>query len=145
MIGDRKLLRFAFENYCCADSLIEVWFATGQALNKTRDEYPLARAIVSLLAGVLEAILADRLPQCRGLTLGGLLFEAHKNGLLQIGSRLSTLSSLTLHLRKYIHPERDALRENYFIDINTARGCKAALDWTITELLRQQRPPIAAE
>ena len=80
----------------------------------------------------------------RGDTLGKLLTEAHKRTILKVGTRLSALSSLMLHLRNYVHADRDSLRTDYFIDINTAKGCKVALDWVIAEMLQERRSsPIA--
>ena len=38
------------------------------------------------------------------------------------------------YLRKHIHPDRDAEREDYFIDINVAQGTKAALDFALNEI-----------
>jgi len=45
------------------------------------------------------------------------------------------LSSMMLYLRNHVHPDRDAARTAYFIDINVAKGCKVALDWVIADLL----------
>jgi hypothetical protein len=138
LLKDGKLAAFGMENYYCAESLLQMFFLQGQGINKARDEYPLARAIVGLLAGVLEAFLVERLPDLKSPTLGGLLSKAHERGVLKVGTRLSTLSSLMLHLRNYIHADLGSLRTEYFIDINTAKGCKAALDWVIAEMLQQQ-------
>ena len=139
LITDRGLCAFGIENYYCAESVLQTFFLQGQAIVKTRDEYPLARAIVAMLAGVLEAFLIDRLPQTRGVPLGRLLREAHEKGVLRVGTRLSLLSSLMLHLRNYVHADRGSVQKDYFIDINTAKGCKAALDWVIAEMLQEQR------
>jgi hypothetical protein len=42
-----------------------------------------------------------------------------------------------LHLRNYVHADLSSKRAEYFIDINTAKGCKAALDWVIAEMLQK--------
>jgi hypothetical protein len=136
LLKDEKLAAFGIENYYCAESLLQMFFLEGQAINKARDEYPLARAIVGLLAGVLEAFFVERLPDIKSPTLGRLLREAHEREVLNLGTRLSALSSLMLHLRNYIHADLGSLRTEYLIDINTAKGCKAALDWVIAEMLR---------
>ncbi len=61
LIGDDGLRVFAGENYRCAQDLLE-WAETtsGNSFLST-NEYPLARAVVGLYGGVLEAILADKL------------------------------------------------------------------------------------
>jgi len=138
LIKDRDLCAFAMENYYCADSLIQTFFLQGQAINKARDEYPLARSVVGLLGGVLEALLVERLPSLTGPTLGRLLSEAHNNGIVPAGSRLSALASIMLHLRNYIHADLGSRRTEYLIDINTAKGCKIALDAALNELLQMQ-------
>jgi hypothetical protein len=143
LIGDRNLCAFAIENYCCAESLLQGFFLQGQAIVKTRDEYPLARAIVAMLGGVLEAFMIDRVPEMRGVPLGKLLRKAHENSVMKVGTKLSVLASLMLHLRNYVHADRGSVQTDYFIEINTAKGCKAALDWVIAEMLRQG-PTIAA-
>ena len=137
LLKEQRLSAFAMENYYCADSLIQIFFLQGSAIDKARDEYPLARAIVGLLAGVLEAFFMERQPDLNAPTLGRLLTEAHARGLLRVGTRLSALSSLMLHLRNYIHADLGSKRAEYLIDINTAKGCKAALDWVIAEMLQQ--------
>ena len=136
LISHRGLLRFASENYFCAEDLLELFFVQNSGIDKLRNEYPLARAIVGLLGGVLEAILADRLPNARGEPLGRLIEQGHEQGVIQVGTRLAALSSLMLYLRNHIHADRDASQIEYFIDINVAKGCKVALDWVISELLQ---------
>jgi hypothetical protein len=133
LLSEHDLCAFAIENYYCAESLIHMYFTEGQTIDRARDEYPLARSIVALLGGVLEAFLVERLPDMKNPTLGGLLGEAHTRGVMHVGTKLSALSSLMLHLRNYLHA--DLQRTDYLIDINTAKGCKAALDWVIAELL----------
>ena len=135
LIQNRNLCRFAIENYFCAITLLEMFSLQNQHIDKHRDEYPLARAIVGLLGGVLEAILADRLPASKSKTLGTLIRQAESEGVIETGSILGALSSLMLYLRNHIHADRDANRTEYFIDINVAQGCKIALDWLINQLL----------
>jgi hypothetical protein len=136
IIQDRSLARFAIENYFCAERLIEAFFVPGTLLSRFTDEYPLSRGIVGLFGGVLEAILADRLPAARGQPLGTLIKEAHTQGIIKVGTKLAALSSMMLYLRNHVHPDRDAKRTAYFIDINVAKGSKVALDWVIADLLR---------
>src|ERR1700677_2629816 len=62
VIQDKSLLSFAIENYFCAENLIEMFFVQGPHFSRHTNEYPLARAIVGLFAGVLEAMLADKIP-----------------------------------------------------------------------------------
>jgi hypothetical protein len=138
LMKNQDLRAFAIENYYCGESLIQMFFLEGQAISKARDEYPLSRAVVGLLAGVLEALLVERLPDVKRPTLGGLLTKAHERNVLEKGTRASALSSLMLHLRNYIHADLGSQRTDYFIDINTAKGCKVALDWALAELLQQQ-------
>jgi hypothetical protein len=136
LIEERDLLRFAIENYYCALDLLELFFLENQHIDRIRDEYPLSRAIVGLFGGVIEAILASRL-QARGRTLGQLINEGHSQGLIRVGTRLAALCSLILYLRNHVHADRAANQSEFFIDINVAKGCKAAMDWTISELLQQ--------
>ena len=136
LISHRGLLRFAIENYYCAENLLEVYFAQNRFIAGHTGEYPLARAIVGLLAGVLEAILADRLPNVRSKTLGGLIAEASKGGIIQVGTKVAALSSLMLYLRNFIHADRQAGQFEYFIDMNVANGCRVALDWAISDMLQ---------
>jgi hypothetical protein len=138
VIQDKSLTRFAIENYFCAERLIELFFVSGAHISRFTDEYPLSRSIVGLFGGVLEAILADRLPNVRGRPLGNLITEAKDNGIIKVGTKLAALSSMMLYLRNHVHPDRDAARTAYFIDINVAKGCKVALDLVIADLL----PPI---
>jgi len=136
LIRDQSLNRFAIENYFCAEHLIELFHIAGAHLSQQTDEYPLARAIVGLFGGVLEAILTDKLPNSGGHTLGALVREAHATGIIKVGTKLAALSSMMLYLRNHIHADRDASRKAYFIDINVAKGCKVALDWVIADLLQ---------
>lgn len=135
IMQDKNFTRFAIENYFCAERLIELFFISGAHFSKFSDEYPLSRSIIGLFGGVLEAILADRLPHVRGNTLGLLIKEAKDAGIIQLGTKLGALSSMMLYLRNHVHPDRDATRTAYFIDINVAKGCKVALDWVIADLL----------
>jgi hypothetical protein len=135
MIQDKSLVRFAIENYFLAERLIEMFFVSGPHLSRNTDEYPLSRSIVSLFGGVLEAILADKLPAARSKPLGVLIREAKDANIVKVGTKLAALSSMTLYLRNHVHPDRDAARTAYFIDINVAKGCKVALDWVIADLL----------
>lgn len=136
LIKDKDLCRFAIENYFCGDELINLLITERPSSLKTQHEYPMSRAIIGLLAGVLEAILADRVPPtARGSPLGGLIREAYSRGVIGKGSRLAALSSLMLYFRNHLHADRDAQRDAYFIDLNVARGCKASLDWVLSEML----------
>ncbi len=137
LVTDRGLTRFAIENYFCAEHLLELFSLQGQHIDKHTDEYPLARAIVGLVAGVLEATLADRLPEVRGKTLGGLITEAHKRGIIHPGTKLGSVSSLMLYLRNHIHAGVESTRREFFIDINVAKGCKVALDLALNEMLQE--------
>ena len=140
LISDKNLARFAMENYFCAEHLLEMFHLQGQHIVKHSDEYPLSRAIIGLLAGTLEAVLVDRLPGAEGKPLGGLVTEAQKKGIIQVGTTLAALSSLMLYFRNHIHPDREISQKDYFIDINVAKGCKCGLDWAVSELLRKNRP-----
>ena len=134
---DKKLIRFAIENYFCAESLLEMFFIAGAPIVKSRDEYALARAIIGLIGGTLEAVLLDKLSSESGeqkLTLGALVNEAHLQRKLSPGTTLAALSSLMLYLRNHVHPEREIAQQDFFIDINVAKGCKVALDWAINEM-----------
>ncbi len=139
LMGDKDLCRFAIENYYCGEELIRFVIAEAPASFRNQHDYPLARAIVGLLAGVIEAILADRLPSLHQPTLGQLMREAYAIAIIQKGSRLAALCSLMLYLRNHVHPDRDVQRNSYFVDMNVARGCKAALDWVLTEMLQTPR------
>lgn len=135
IMHDKNLTRFAIENYFCAEHLIELFFVSGAHIPRFTDEYPLSRSIVGLFGGVLEAILADQLPNFRGGTLGTLITEAKNADIIRVGTKLGALSSMMLYPRNHVHPDRDAARTAYFIDINVAKGCKVALDWVIADLL----------
>jgi hypothetical protein len=135
LIKDDKLRRFAGENYFCTENLLVMFTRTNQHIDKHNDQYPLGRAIVGLIGGVLEAMWLDRLPGVRVKTLGGVLREAHQKGVLQPDTKIAALSSLLCFMRNHVHPDRDAQRLNYFIDMNVAKGCKVALDMAIADLL----------
>jgi hypothetical protein len=137
LIKSDALRRFAGENYFCTQNLLEMFTLQRQNIDKVNDQYPLARAIIGLVGGVLEAIWVDRMPpSVMGKTLGTILTEAHKQGILKLDTRIAALSSLLLFMRNHVHPGRDIKRQRYFINMDVAKGCKAALDWTISELLR---------
>jgi hypothetical protein len=136
LIQDPSLTRFAIENYFCAEHLIESFHIAGTHISGRDDEYALARAIIGLFGGVLEAILADKLPSFRGHTLGVLIREAHAKEIIRVGTKLAALSSMMLYLRNHIHADRDANRRAYFVDIHVAKGCKVALDWVIADILQ---------
>jgi len=125
------------------DSEVRAAYQIACLLNKARDEYPLSRSVVALLAGVLEAVFAGRIPDLRAPTLGKLLSKAHEIGVLQPGSRVSALSSLVLHLWNYIHADLGSRRTEYLIDISTAKGCKVALDWALAEMVEWNRGAIS--
>lgn len=135
-IQDKNLVRFAIENYFLAERLIEMFFVSGPHFSRHTDEYPLSRAIVGLFGGVLEAILADRLPTARSKPLGTLIRKARDANIIKVGTKLAALSSMMLYLRNHLHADRDAARTAYFIDINVAKGCKVAMDWVIADLLK---------
>lgn len=134
LIKNDCLRRFAGENYYLAQELLErVSFESGRSLLLLH-QYPLARSIIGLYGGALEALLLDRLPQANGKPLGQLIDEAHNADVLQLGTKLTALATLMLYFRNHIHPGRDFVRTDYFIDINVAKGIKIALDWVITDL-----------
>lgn len=139
LIREEELVRFAAQNYSCAQNLLELFVLENQHIDRSRDEYPLSRAIVGLFGGVVEAILASRLT-ARGKTLGGLIKAGHTAGLIRVGTRLAALCSLILYLRNHVHADRAASQTEFFIDMNVAKGCKFALDWVISELLQQNEP-----
>jgi hypothetical protein len=137
LIKSDALRRFAGENYFCTENLLVMFTLEGQHIDKINDQYALARAIVGLVGGVLEAIWLDRMPPAAmGKTLGSILAEAHKQGILKLDTRIAALSSLLCFMRNHVHPGRDIKRQHYFINMEVAKGCKAALDWTISELLK---------
>jgi|SRR4051812_26359989 hypothetical protein len=133
LIGDRDLCRFAIENYFSAEALI-LFLHTEASSSFRQHEYPLSRSIVGMLGGVIEAILVARVQVTGKPTFGAVLNEAISTGFIKSGSRLAALCSLLLYFRNHIHPDRDIHRKEYFIDLNVARGCKAALDWAIREI-----------
>jgi len=137
LIKSDPLRRFAGENYFCTENLLVMFTLQGQHIDKVNDQYPLARAIMGLIGGVLEAIWLDRMsPSAMGKTLGAILTEAHKQGVLKLDTRIAALSSLLCFMRNHVHPGRDIKRQHYFINMEVAKGCKAALDWAISELLK---------
>ncbi|MGH9556747.1 MAG: hypothetical protein ACRD2Y_13090 [Terriglobales bacterium] len=66
LIRDDALRRFAGENYFCAEHLLQLFTLQGQHIDKHNDQYPLGRATIGLIGGVLEAVWLDRLPSVRG-------------------------------------------------------------------------------
>jgi len=135
LIRDNALRQFARKNYFCAEHLLELFTLQGHPIDKHNDQYPLGRATIGLLGGVLEAIWLDRLPSSRGRPLGGLLTEAYKKGVLKLDTKIGCLSSLLCFMRNHVHPDRDIQRLDYFIDMNVAKGCKVAIDMAIGDLL----------
>jgi hypothetical protein len=141
LMKDDGLRRFAGENYFCAQSLLE-WVETdsGHAFLLT-NEYPLARVVIGLYGGVLEAMLAEKLASKGRQTLGNLINEAYAQGHLVPGTRLCALATILLYFRNHIHANREVNRTEYFIDLHVAKGLKAAIDLVIAELLA---PPTAS-
>lgn len=137
LINNQGFRRFAIENYMCAQDLLE-WVETksGRSFVLT-NEYPLARALIGLYGGVLEALLADKLGIRDRETLGALINRAYEEGLLPLGSRICALASIVLYFRNHIHPNKDIARTEYFINLNVARGLKAAMDLVITDLVAE--------
>lgn len=136
LMHDKGLIRFAIENYFFAERLIEMFYISGSHICRATDEYPLARTAIGLYGGVLEAILRDRLPNAKcNSPLGALILEANNAGVIKVGDKLAALSSMMLYLRNHVHPDRDAARTDYFIDINVAKGCKIALDLVVADML----------
>lgn len=137
LIKNPQFVRFAIENYNCGIHLIEAFVHNDTHINTHSDEYPLARAVVGLFAGVIEAVLLDRIPHSGAKPLGTLITIGYEKGLIEPGTKLGTLCSMMNYLRKHVHPDRDAKREDYFIDINVARGTKAALELALIEILNR--------
>jgi len=137
LIENDGLRRFAGENYFCAQDLLEMFTVEGQHIDKINGRYPLGRATVGMIGGVLEAIWLDRLPGIQKGTLGQLLRLAYEKGVLQPDTNLAALSSLLVYMRNHLHPGLDVQRLQYFIDMNVAKGCKVALDMSISDLLKQ--------
>jgi hypothetical protein len=135
LIKNNSMRVFAGESYFCAERLLTMFTLEGQHIDRNNDQYPLGRATVGLIGGVLEAIWLDRLTGVQKGTLGQILKTAHEKGLLQPNSRLAALSSLLCFMRNHLHPGLDVRRLHYFIDMNVAKGCKIALDITISDLL----------
>jgi hypothetical protein len=136
LMSDQGLTAFAVENYFCAEELIRMQVTQGAAL-RNQHEYPLARVIVGLYGGVLEAILRDRLSTRIGkkASLGKAIDEGYSQGVIVPGSRLAALCSVLLYMRNHLHPGVNVQRTDYFLDFNVARGCREALDRVIYELL----------
>ncbi len=134
IMRDKQLIQFAIENYFCAEEMLVEVTLEGRQAFRDLHQYAYARAVASLLGGVLEAIMAD-ITGIHGLTLGGILNDAYQKGFMPTGSRLAALGSLMLYLRNHIHADRAASRTEYWIDLNVARGFKAALDSVITQMV----------
>ena len=144
LIADDDLRVFAGDNYNCAQLLLEhVSTDSGRSFVVT-NEYAVARAIVGLYGGVLEALLADKLPAARDRSLGQLINEAYEQGFLVLGTKLCALCTIIWYFRNYVHANRSASRTAYFVDINVAKGLKVATDAAISELLLVQRVPFTA-
>ncbi|MFI5116858.1 MAG: hypothetical protein ACHP8B_09180 [Terriglobales bacterium] len=141
LIADDALRVFAGENYMCAQSLLE-WVETngGRSFILTY-EYPLARAMVGLYGGVLEALLADKLSSADNKTLGQLIEDAYKQGYISIGTKLCALCTIILYFRNHVHANRTASRTAYFVDLNVAKGLKVATEVVISELIKQAAEP----
>jgi hypothetical protein len=137
LIADDGLRLFAGENYMCAQSLLE-WVDTDGGNNFIQtNEYAFARVVVGLYGGVLEALLADKLPSTKNKTLGLFLNDAYQQGHLGLGTRLCALCTIILHFRNNVHANKTASRTEYFVDRNVAKGLKVAIDVVISELLKQ--------
>jgi hypothetical protein len=135
-----RLRLFAGENYFCAEGLLE-WVETDAAgAFLLTNEYPFARSIIGLYGGVLEAILADQLSTSEQKPLGWLMSEAHKLGHLKVGTRLCALTTILLYFRNHVHPYKEITRTEYFIDLNAAKGLKAAIYLAIGDLLPPTNP-----
>jgi hypothetical protein len=134
IMTDKQLTQFAIENYFCAEEMLVEFTLEGRQALRMLYQYPYARALVGLLGGVLEAIVADA-AGVRGLTLGGTLSEAYNKRVIKRGSQLAALGSLMLYLRNHIHADRAVSRTQYFIDLSVAKGFKAALDSVITHMV----------
>jgi hypothetical protein len=136
LLKDDNLRLFAGQNYYCAHDLLE--FASTHQSFVNDHEYALARAVIGLYGGVLEAILADKLPKLKGSTLGGLITEAYKQKILSPGTHLAALSTVMLYFRNHIHADKE--KKDYFVDLNVAKGCKVALDFVIFALIPNAAP-----
>lgn len=135
LISNDSLRRFAGENYYFAQELLErVSLVSGVGMLQLH-QYPMARSIIALYGGVLEALLLDRLPNGSAKPLGRLIEDAHMAGVLLLGTRLTALATLMLYFRNHVHPGKDISRTDYFVDINVAKGIKVATDWVIADLL----------
>lgn len=137
LFKDEKLLRFAWENYRCANSLVRVYEA--QMPWFTADEkYALARAAIGLYGGTFEAVLADwfpRRPDEKPPTLGTLVNKA-RTAIPQVikdGTALAALSIFLLYFRNLIHPDRE-IKAKYDIGMQNAKGVGFALSWALGEL-----------
>lgn len=62
LIKHDALRRFAGENYFCAEHLLQLFTLEGQHIDKHDDQYPLGRATVALIGGVLESICSTGFP-----------------------------------------------------------------------------------
>jgi hypothetical protein len=132
LIRDDNLRIFAGQNYYCAQEILELTSThKGQSL-ALNHEYALARAVIGMYGGVLEAILADMLPGLSKKTLGALIGDAYAQNILCPGTKLAALSSVMLYFRNHIHA--DKTRAEYFVDLNVAIGCKVALESVILDL-----------
>ncbi len=134
LVVNHVLRRFAGENYYCAQDLLEHLATThGQHLLQLH-EYPLARSVIGLYGGVLEAILMDKVSPPGRPTLGALITDGHTKGLIVVGTRLCAVATMLLYFRNHVHPDRETARQEYFIDMNVARGLKIAIDLAINDL-----------
>lgn len=137
LFKDAKLLRFAVENYQCANSLVSVYFAQTPWL--TADEqYALARATIGLYGATLEAVLADWFPPKpseKPPTLGKLVDKARTADpqVIKDGTALAALSIFLLYFRNLVHPDRE-IKAKYDIGMQNAKGVGIALGWALGEL-----------
>ena len=132
LIKDDNLRIFAGQNYYCAQEILELTSTEkGKAL-AINHEYALARAVIGLYGGVLEAMLADMLPSISKKMLGSLIRAGYEQKILVPGTKLAALSSVMLYFRNHIHPRKT--RSQYFLDLNVAKGCKVALESVILDL-----------
>jgi hypothetical protein len=133
LIGNDNLRIFAGQNYYCAQEILELTSThKGESL-ALNHEYALARAVIGLYGGVLEAMLADKLPSAsKKKMLGKLIQDAYAQKILVPGTKLAALSSVMLYFRNHIHADR--MRTEYFVDLNVAKGCKVALESVVLDL-----------
>ena len=136
LIRDDNLRIFAGQNYYCAQEILELTSTDKGHSLALNHEYALARAVIGMYGGVLEAILADMLPGISKRTVVTLIKDAYAQNILSPGTKLAALSSVMLYFRNHIHA--DKTRTEYFVDLNVAKGCKVALESVILDLYGTQ-------